>query len=214
MGMKQKILRRRAIHSGSEPRGSVADALFSRTQQRVLALLFGQPDRSFFANELIALARSGSGAVQRELARLADSGLVNVTRVGNQKHFQANPTAPLFEELRSIVRKTVGLIEPLNAALAPVVNRITLALVYGSVARRTDSAASDIDLLVVSDHLTLESLYRVLAPAEKEIGRKVSPTLYTLEEFQRRRHASNSFVTKVLSGERIVLIGHEHLTPT
>ncbi len=87
---------------------SLADALFTRTQQRVLALLFGQPERSFYANELIGLAGMGSGAVQRELTALAGSGLVTVRSVGNQKHYQANADAPIFEELRGIVQKTFG----------------------------------------------------------------------------------------------------------
>ncbi|MBX9811154.1 MAG: hypothetical protein K2Y16_06015 [Burkholderiales bacterium] len=86
----------------------MAGALFTATQQRVLGLLFGQPERSFFATELIALARAGSGAVQRELQRLAESGFVTVTRIGNQKHYQANRAAPIFEELRGMVLKTLG----------------------------------------------------------------------------------------------------------
>lgn len=89
-------------------RTSLADALFSATQQRVLALLFGQAERSFFTNELIGLVGAGSGAVQRELRRLVESGLVTVTRLGSQKHYQANPAAPIFEELRGIVTKTLG----------------------------------------------------------------------------------------------------------
>jgi predicted nucleotidyltransferase len=188
----------------------LADALFSTTQQRVLRLLFGQPGRSFFATELIELTKSGSGGVQRELLRLAESGLVTVTRVGNQKHFQANPAAPLFNELHSIVIKTVGLREPLKAALLPFTNRIRLAVVYGSVAKRTDTASSDVDLLIVSDDLSLEEVYGALGPVEREIARKISPTVYRSEEFRRRRQAENSFVTKLLTGEHIVLFGDEH----
>ena len=86
-------------HTAPPERTSLADALFSGTKQRVLGLLFGQPSRSFYANEMIGLAGSGSGAVQRELANLAQSGLVNVKAVGNQKHYQANPAAPIYEEL-------------------------------------------------------------------------------------------------------------------
>lgn len=82
-----------------------ADALFSATQQRVLALLFGQHGRSFFTNELIGLVGAGSGAVQREVGRLVESGLVTVTRIGSQKHYQANPAAPIFDELRGIATK-------------------------------------------------------------------------------------------------------------
>ena len=91
---------------------SLADALFSGTQQRVLGLLFGQPERSFYATELINLAGVGSGAVQRDLASLSQSGLVTVKPVGNQKHYQANPASPIYDELCGMVRKTVGLAEP------------------------------------------------------------------------------------------------------
>lgn len=114
--------RRRPPGNRDGERGPVglADALFTSTQQRVLGLLFGQPGRSFFATELIALTGSGSGAVQRELKRLASSGLVTVTRIGNQKHYQANDTSPVFEELRSLIIKTVGLADPIRQVLAPL----------------------------------------------------------------------------------------------
>jgi predicted nucleotidyltransferase len=103
--------------SGRAPKGSgVADALFTKVQQRVLAVLFGNYERSFYATELIALARSGSGAVQRELAQLEDAELVTVKRVGNQKHYQANASAPIFEELRGLVLKTSGTVDLLRAA--------------------------------------------------------------------------------------------------
>ena len=96
---------------------SLADALFTSTQQRVLGALFGQPDRSFFVTQIMELAGSGRGAVQRELARLLQSGLVTVKMVGTQKHYQANPASPLFDELCSIIQKTVGLAGPIRAAL-------------------------------------------------------------------------------------------------
>ncbi|HUK22874.1 MAG TPA: winged helix-turn-helix domain-containing protein, partial [Gemmatimonadales bacterium] len=101
-------------------RASLADALFSTVQQRVLGLLFGQPERSFYTGELIQLIGAGSGAVQREIARLEKSGLITMRRSGVQKHYQANPKSPLFQELRSIARKTVALAEPLRAALSPL----------------------------------------------------------------------------------------------
>jgi predicted nucleotidyltransferase len=188
----------------------LAGALFSTTQRRVLGLLFGQPDRRFFANELIALTGSGSGAVQRELQRLTESRLVAATSEGSRKYFQANAAAPIFDELRSIVLKTVGAAEPLRVALAPLAPRIQLALVYGSVAKGRETALSDLDLLVVSESLTLEELYAALAPAEHELSRKVSVTLYTPAEFRRRRMEKNPFLTKVLAGERIILIGGTH----
>ena len=188
----------------------LASALFTRTQQRVLGLLFGQAQRSFFATEIIGLAGAGSGAVQRELARLCATGLVQMSRVGNQKHYQADRASPIFAELHALITKTVGLAEPLRAALAPLARRIDFAFVYGSIASGSDSAASDIDIMLVADDLTLERVFAALAPAEARLGRKISPALYTRDEFQRRRAGGNAFLAKVMSRERIVLLGSEH----
>lgn len=200
--LKPRSVARRAP---DRARTGLADALFSATQQRVMALLFGQPERSFFTNELIGLVGAGSGAVQREVRRLVESGLVTVTRIGSQKHYQANPAAPIFDELRSIVTKTLGPAEALRAALLPLGDKVRLALVYGSVAKHSDTAHSDIDLLIVSDVLTLEQVYSALTSVEQRLGRHVSPTLYTVAEFHRRRTGGNPFLTKVLAGETIRL---------
>ena len=186
---------------------SLADALFTSTQQKVLGLLFGQPDRSFFVTEIMGLVKAGSGAVQRELQRLESSGLVSVQMHGNQKHYQANSDSPLFDEICSIVQKTVGLEEPLRAAAESLPGTVYLALIYGSVAKRTDTSASDIDLLIVADELTLEEVYAALSPAEDLLDRKVNPTLYSSEEFNRRRALGNSFLKRVLDGPVIVLSG-------
>lgn len=120
--------RRVTTPTNREVRTRLADVLFTSTQQRVLALLFSQPFHSFFASELIQLTGSGSGAVQRELQRLGDSGLVTVTRIGKQKHHKANPTSPVFKELRNLVIKTVAMVDPLRHALEPMAEKITLAL--------------------------------------------------------------------------------------
>ncbi|MEQ9450468.1 MAG: transcriptional regulator [Pseudomonadales bacterium] len=180
---------------------SLADALFTTTQQRLLGLLFGQPNRSFFVTEIIDLVDMGRGAVQRELQRLARSGLLLTRRVGNQKHYQANSAAPIFDELCAIVEKTLGIQEMVRNALQPLAQKIELSLIYGSVAKRTDSVASDIDLLVVADELMLEDLNGVLVPVEKRLARKISPTLLTTQEFEQRRVQSDSFVQRVIEGE-------------
>jgi len=193
--------------AGNPGVSALAGALFTATQQRVLGLLFGQPDRSFFVNEIIALAGSGHGAVQRELARLAGSGLAVVSRVGNRKYYRASPDSPLFHEICGIVRKTVGIEETIRGALEPLSGELTLALLHGSVARQTDTASSDIDLLLVSDRLTLEDVYAALAPAENLLGRRIGPTLYTAEEFHRRRAAGTGFLTRILESRHIVLAG-------
>jgi predicted nucleotidyltransferase len=186
----------------------LADALFTATQQRVLTLLFGQPERSFIQQDLIERAGGGSGAVRRELARLVESGLVTSSVVGKQKHFQANHSAPIFHELRGIVVKTVALTDPLRAALRPLAKRIDLALVYGSVARGEDRAQSDIDLLVIANDLPLEELFARLAPVEKKLGRTISPTLYTRSDFERRRRSGNPFLKKMLADEHLILLGN------
>jgi len=133
--------------------------------------------------------------------------VVTVCKVGNQKHFQANHESPIFNEIRQIVSKTFGLATPLKDALLPIQDKIDLAVIYGSVARKTDTAASDIDLLIVSDRLTLEELFKVLGPAEQRIGREINPTLLTADEFENRRNKSDSFICRVLNGEIIILIG-------
>lgn len=186
---------------------SVADALFSSTQQRVLGLLFGHPKRSFYATEIMEHVAAGRGAVQRELQKLVSSGLVRVARIGNQKHFQANPESPIFAELCALIRKTVGMAEPLRAALKPAAGELELALIYGSVAKGTATAASDIDLLLVSDTLTLETVRTLLEPVERTLERRNHPTLYTRAEFQRRLREGNPFLHRVLKGETLVLHG-------
>ena len=201
--------KRKAAAKEGPPRISLADALFSGTQQRVLALLLGQPDRSFYANEVIALTRGGSGAVQRELARLAQSGLVTVQSSGNQKHYQANPASPIFHELVGIVRKTMGLAEPLREALAPLMNRIKAAFVYGSVAKRRDTASSDIDLMIVSDDVTYADLYQTLEAVSQQLGRTVNPTIYTPAELAKRIAGGGAFVRRVLEQPKTWLKGDE-----
>ena len=205
--------RRKAAAERANVPVSLADALFTTTQQRVLALLYGQPSRSFFTSELIELTGSGSGAVQRELKRLGSSGLVKVTRIGKQKHYRANANCPVFEELRRLVVKTVAMVEPIRQALVPLGDGVALALIYGSVARGTDTATSDIDLLVVADLLTLEDLYSALAPVEAALDRRISPTLYTSEEYETRKSADNGFLSRVLAGQHMTLIGREDEPP-
>jgi len=191
------------------PSSSLADALFAKAQQRVLGVLFGNPTRSFYANEIIALAGSGTGAVQRELARLEASGLVTATRVGRQKHYQANARAPVFEELRALVLKTSGLAEVLRNALSPLSRRIRAAFVYGSIAKGQDTASSDIDLMVVGEGLTYADLFDALESASARLGRKVAPTIYAPQELAKRTRQDNAFVTRVLEQPKIWLIGDE-----
>lgn len=197
----------------STARRSLADALFTKTQQRVLGVLFGNPNRTFYAREVISTARTGVGAAQRELAKLEASGLIVASRIGHQKHYQANASSLLFAELRSIILKTVGLAEPLRAALKPLSSAIRIAFVYGSVANAEDRAGSDIDLMIVSDTLTYGEVFGALERAAKSLGRPVNPTVYTQTEFAKRSRGENAFVTRVLEQPKIWVIGSSDALP-
>lgn len=188
---------------------SLSDALFPGTKQRVLGILYGQPDRSFYANELIKLAACGSGAVQRELATLTRSGLVSVKQVGNQKHYQANADSPIFTELHGIIQKTVGLADPLRQALQTMSGEITAAFVYGSVAKKTDTASSDIDLMVIADDLSYGALFTALEEASVTLGRPVNPTILSRNEFHSRIAKHESFLTRVMEQPKIWILGEE-----
>jgi predicted nucleotidyltransferase len=205
MGMKK---RPRQGRPKASPTG-LADALFAKVQQRVLGVLFINPHRSFYANEVIGLARSGTGAVQRELARLEASGLVTVTRVGKQKHYQAHTSSPLFAELRALVLKTFGLTDVLRSALEPIARSIRAAFVYGSIAKGEDTAASDIDLMVVSDRLTYADLFAAVEDASRQLGRKVAPTIYSTKELSKRLKGDNAFLTRIMAQPKLWVIGDE-----
>jgi hypothetical protein len=189
----------------------VADALFTRTQQRVLAQVFGQPERSFFAKELIVLTGGGNGAVQRELMRLLASGLIVPTVVlGRQKYYKANADGPIFAELCAIATKILAPVDTLRRALLPLADELHLALLYRSLTEHHDKAHSDFDallMLLVSDVLTLEQVHAILEPVGRQLGRVISPILYTRAEFRNRLDARNPFLTKLLASETVALIG-------
>lgn len=187
----------------------MADALFPKVRQRVLAVLFGTPDRSFYATEVIALAQSGTGAVQRELADLSQAGLITVHKVGNQKHYQADTRSPVFAELRGLVLKTMGLADVLRTALAPLAPQVHAAFVYGSVARQQDTAQSDVDLMIISPSLSYAEVFGALEGAGAKLARQINPTLYTPDDFARRIVQDQAFVTRVMQQPKIWLIGQE-----
>ncbi len=213
LGFKMPKMGKSPLPSKIEKPASLADALFTTTQQRVLGYLFGQPDRSFFSSELIKLTGAGSGAVQRELKQLTESGLLVTSRVGNQKHYQANAAAPIYDELSSIVRKTFGLAGPLREALEPVAEKIEAAFVFGSVAKKSDTAFSDIDLLLISDELAYSDLFLALDAVSARLGRTVNPTMFTRKELMRKHKDAESFVKRVMEQPKLWVIGDAHTLP-
>ena len=187
----------------------ISNALFSKVQQRVLALIFGHPERSFYTSEIVRRVHSGTGAVERELSRLERSGLVSVERIGNQKHFRANRESPVFAELQGLVLKTVGLTEPLRKVLQPYSNKIKVAFVYGSVAKGSDTAQSDIDLMVVGDELSYSDLCSALQNAEAILQRKVSPLFLSVKDWKRKASQKDSFAAKVKAQPKLFVFGSE-----
>jgi predicted nucleotidyltransferase len=191
---------------------AILSALFTDSQSRLFVWLFGQPERAFHLNELGRLTGLGSASLQRELNRLAAAGLIDSEPVGNLRRFQANAQSPVFSELVALTRKTLGTVPVLQEALLPLVSDLKGAWVYGSVAKQTDTARSDIDVMLVGSNLLLSNVLACLAPAEAQLGRKINPTCYSPEEFERRRAEPDSFVNRVLSQPTLALIGdtHEH----
>ena len=189
---------------------SLASALFSDSQSRVYRWLFGQPEREYHLSELRRLTGLGSASLQRELNRLAMAGLVRSERVGNLRRFRANPQSPVYSELITLTRKTLGAEPLLREALQPLAPDLQAAWIYGSVAKQTDTAQSDIDVMLIGDNLLLSKVLELLAPLEAQLGRKVNPMCYTPAEFRRRRAEPDSFVNCVLSQPILPLIGNAH----
>ena len=189
---------------------SIAAALFSDSQSRLLQWVFGQPERGFHLSELRRLTGLGSASLQRELNRLAKAGLVHSERVGNLRRFQANAKSPVYRELVGLTRKTLGIEPMLRAALKPLTRNLQTAFVYGSVAKRQDTAASDIDLMLISDKLSYADVFAVLEEVGARLGRPVNPTLMTRKDLAKHIAGDSAFVTRVLSQPKLWLIGSEN----
>ena len=194
---------------GDDAPTTLANALFTPVQQRVLGLLFGQPKRRFQSADLIRLVDSGTGATHRVLKRFARSGLVLESVDGRQKYYQANPDSPVFDELVALIRKTVGLAGPLRDALIPLADRIRAAFVYGSIASGRDRADSDIDLMVIADDLDYPTLFEALQLAEGQLGRSVDCRVMTPSEWQGKRARADSFVARLQERPQIFVLGSE-----
>ena len=187
----------------------LADVLFGKARGAILALLYGHPDESFYYRQITRqLDGISAGTVQRELDTLSQLGLIQRSTVGNQVFYQANRNHPVFPELRVLIAKTVGAFQVLRSALAPLAERISLAFVYGSLARQEEKAGSDIDLLIVGE-VTLEDVLERLGSVEQSLGRPINPTVYSVAEFKSKLTSGNHFVNSVVLGEKVFLIGDE-----
>lgn len=183
--------------------------LFGKVRGAILALLYGHPDQAFYYRQITReLGAVSAGALQRELENLSQLGLIERSLVGKQVFYKANLKHPVFPELRALVSKTLGIFQALRSALAPLAGRISLAFVYGSMARQEEKAESDIDLMVVGK-VTMEDLMEHLTEVERSLGRPVNPTVYSVAEFKSKLARGNHFLNAVVRREKVFLMGDE-----
>jgi predicted nucleotidyltransferase len=188
---------------------NLSSILFGKTRRAVLSLLYGHADESFYLRQIVRATGAGLGPVQRELKQLTAVGIIRRSVQGRQVYYQANPDSPIFKELKSLITKTAGIGDTLRDALALLSDRITIALVYGSVARGEENQRSDIDLLIVGD-VAFSEVVKALRSAQEALGREINPTVYPVDEFRSRIAEEHYFIQDVLSGPKIFVIGDEH----
>ncbi|MCX6925410.1 MAG: nucleotidyltransferase domain-containing protein [Verrucomicrobia bacterium] len=193
----------------SNSTGQLGAALFGKSKRALLALFFIHPERSFYLRQVTRMLGIGQGAVQRELARLVEAGLLVRTRVGSQVHYQANAASPIFGELKAVMVKTAGVADVLREALAGLAEEIALAFVYGSLARGEGKANSDVDVMIIGA-VSFGEVVSVLQSAQKTIGREVNPSVYSEREFREKLRARHQFVASVASAPKVFLVGGEH----
>jgi predicted nucleotidyltransferase len=188
---------------------SLGNLLFGQTRGRILTTLYGTPDEAFFVRQIARSVDVSVGTVQRELATLADAGLILRTQTGNQVFYRANRDHPTFAELQALLAKTTGVFHQLAEALNPLAKSIEFAFVYGSFARGDENAGSDIDLMVVGQ-VTLDELLEHLTPLERTLRRPVNPTVYSQKELRAKLKAGNHFLKAIQKGKNTFLIGDEN----
>ncbi len=189
---------------------NLSSRLFGRVRSSVLFLLLCRSDTSMYFREIERSVGMGRGAVQRELENLVNIGLIVRRKQGNQVYYQANPQSPIFAELKSLMVKTTGVADVLREALKPFQGRIESAFIYGSFAKGTDNAGSDVDVLVIGD-LPFSEVVDALASAQESIGRQINPSVYPLDEFITKVSAENHFLTSSIGEPKIFLIGNGRL---
>ncbi len=188
---------------------SLSATLFGKTRRAVLALLYSHVDELFYFRQIARTAGVGLGAVQRELKKLSEAGIIRRTARGQQVYYQANPECPVYTELKSLVVKTVGVGDVLRAALVPLADRINVAFLFGSLVRGSERSSSDADVMVVGD-VTFAEVVSALGSVQETVRREINPLVYPPEEFRIKLAADHHFLKQVLEGPKFFLIGDEH----
>lgn len=188
-------------------KAALSDLLFpNQYRRKVLGLLLMRPEQQIHLRELARVIGAAPGTLKKELDALCEAGLLRAERVGNQVRFCANTAHPVFPELQALIRKTIGLADALRLSLAPLAGRIDAAFVFGSMASGTESAGSDIDLMVVGDAGFAEIVDATYA-AQATLGREINPKVMSASEWQTKKAERNAFLQDVLNKPRIMLIG-------
>jgi DNA-binding transcriptional ArsR family regulator len=186
----------------------LCSGLFGKTRQAVLAFLYGRVDSSFYTKQILDAVKIGRGTVQRELKNLTDTGIIIREVQGRQVYYHANEKCPIFEELKSIVRKTFGVADVIRQSLTSSARKIRIAFIFGSIARSADDRRSDIDLMMVG-RISFGDVVSLLGPAEEKLAREINPIVYPVAEFKKKVKDDHHFVRTVLDGEKIFVIGDE-----
>jgi predicted nucleotidyltransferase len=183
-----------------------ATFLFGSYRRKVLGLLLLHPGAHFHLREIARATYTQPGTVRRELSLLTRAGVIERNVQGNQVRFRANESYPIYEELRSILKKTTGVADQLRTALAPLTGSIVAAFIYGSVASGRERPNSDIDLMIVGA-VRFEDVIRLIHPYQEELRREINPHVYTVAEFKRKAREDSSFIAGVLKLPKISVIG-------
>lgn len=185
----------------------LGDALFTTTQQKVLSLLYVHPDKSFYTKEILRLTGMGVATIKRELDRMLAAGILTMTKLGNQHHYQANPACPIYKELLGIVRKTFGIVDVIQTAILPLDSEIEIAFIYGSIAKEEETASSDIDLLILTESLAYADVMNVLSEAEQSLARPINPTIYDKAQIKRKLKEENAFLMRIMEQPKLWIKG-------
>lgn len=182
------------------------DKLFgSRTRARLLGWFFAHSGESYSVRQLASILGDDPSNLSKELAKLEELGILISSRERNLKHFQVNQECAFGPELKGLVQKTTGIMGRLTSALQAA-KGIGFAFVYGSFAKGTENAESDIDLLIVGD-IDLDKLDRIFIGLEKAFGRTVNYVLYNKREYETKMAESNAFLQEVRGRDKIWIIG-------
>ena len=184
------------------------DALFPKTRQMVLATTLIDPSREWYLSDLARHLKLQPSSLQRELASLVEAGILRRRIDGNRSYYSAEPDCPILGDLQGLLVKTAGLKDVLVHCLKPFQSVIEVAFVYGSIARKTEHATSDIDLMVVGS-LGLSDIAPLLTEAESRLLRPINPTIYQPEAFATKLGMGHHFLNTVMNGEKLFVLGNE-----